>query len=255
MECTRGLALSLVGILSMKGILHWLLCHNVAIFLLLYVITGILFKGPIFGIETQTVSEHKVSEHKVEVTDSSAELTEPVVVPASEKAAQPSVLETETLPEDQFSGVIPSSRMPPGVIEMPVAEDAQSVVNDRLPALVTATSDIDSNKLNFRPVELAAEEVQPELDEDILQKARKAYWNDDLQRARNLYQAFIGLYPDNPDGYGELGNLLSTIGDLDEASQMYQKAAELLLSQGQTEQAAQLLEVLDSIKDIQNMPE
>lgn len=106
----------------------------------------------------------------------------------------------------------------------------------------------------FRPPEQQPVE-DAEIQEDLLQQARKAYWNDDLEKARTLYQAYINLNPENPDGYGELGNLLSTQGNLNSAAHMYRKAAELLEKEGKSEQAAQLKEVLSSIEVIQNTPE
>ena len=102
---------------------------------------------------------------------------------------------------------------------------------------------------DFRPAEEAA--VEEPVDENLLQKARKAYWNDQLDSAQKLYLDYIEQDPSNPDGYGELGNLLSTLGELDEAAEMYRQAADLLLKQGDTEQAAQLQEVLESIRVIQ----
>jgi len=102
---------------------------------------------------------------------------------------------------------------------------------------------------DFRPEkELSVENVE---DEDLLQKARKAYWNDQLDDAQKLYLAYIEQDPSNPDGYGELGNLLSTLGELDEAAKMYRQAADLLKQQGKDEQAMQLHEVLESIRVIQ----
>jgi len=104
---------------------------------------------------------------------------------------------------------------------------------------------------NFRP----KEDVQIEVEENLLQSARKAYWNDELDRAKTLYYAYIDMHPDHPDGYGELGNLLSTIGDLESAAEMYKKAAKLLIKEGKNEQAKQLQEVLNSIEVIQKIAE
>jgi tetratricopeptide (TPR) repeat protein len=102
---------------------------------------------------------------------------------------------------------------------------------------------------DFRPEkELPVEKLA---DEDLLQKARKAYWNDQLDTAKKFYLAYIDQDPSNPDGYGELGNLLSTLGELDEAANMYRQAADLLHQQGKSEQATQLQEVLESIRVIQ----
>ena len=104
-------------------------------------------------------------------------------------------------------------------------------------------------RYDFRPAEELP--VTDVVDEDLLQKARRAYWNDQLDSAQKLYLAYIDQNPSNPDGYGELGNLLSTLGELDEAAEMYRQAADLLKQQGKNEQAMQLHEVLESIRVIQ----
>jgi tetratricopeptide (TPR) repeat protein len=117
----------------------------------------------------------------------------------------------------------------------------------------TASDIQQREQYNFRPSEdLPAEETAAgQVNADLLQKARKAYWNDQLDSAQKLYKAYIDLDPSNPDGYGELGNLLSTLGELDEAAKMYRQAADLLMQQGETEEATQLHKVLDSIRVIQ----
>ncbi|MEJ2213110.1 MAG: hypothetical protein P8Y20_03370, partial [Gammaproteobacteria bacterium] len=103
----------------------------------------------------------------------------------------------------------------------------------------------------FRPEnELPVSEEQLKM--DLLQKARRAYWNDQLNKAKSLYRAYIDLDQENPDGYGELGNLLGTAGELDEAARMYGRAAELLMQQNRHEEAEQLRQVLDSISVIKS---
>lgn len=112
----------------------------------------------------------------------------------------------------------------------------------------------DKENYQFRP---ASEEPVDAADEqpDLLQQARKAYWNDEMEKARVLYHAYIDQHPDNPDGYGELGNLLSTMGKLDAAAEMYRMAADMLDQRGEIEQAQQLKEVISSIEVIQNTQE
>ena len=107
----------------------------------------------------------------------------------------------------------------------------------------TANEIQQREQFDFRPPEeLPVEDVAS--NESLLQKARKAYWNDQLDSAQKLYLAYIDLDPSNPDGYGELGNLLSTQGELEQAAIVYRKAADLLMEQGNTEQAAQLQKCL-----------
>jgi len=196
--------------------------------LLIFIAVAVYFREPILGIEPGASADPRVVE-QLEPSPAKEPLQSVVDMPAKKNLDQP-LQSVEILPD------IPESL--PATDESAVSAPVEIIVPD--------------NDYQFRPADEVA--VSPAGEEDLLQKARKAYWNDELSRAKTLYLAYIDLYPENPDGYGELGNLLSTIGDLDAAAQMYQKAAELLVKQGQMEKAEQLYEVLTSIDVIQSEP-
>ena len=122
--------------------------------------------------------------------------------------------------------------------------EAPAEVREPVSEVASVESDFAFRPKNDKPV------TNDDLKSDLLQQARRAYWNDQLNKARSLYQAYIDLDPENPDGYGELGNLLGTAGELDEAAKMYGKAAELLTQQDRLEEAEQLIQVLESINVI-----
>jgi len=269
----------------MKKILHWLACHTVIIVLLLFVVIAVFFRGPLFGIWSESEPEPETATAPLTQAPTEQVLQQPV-----EQAVEPQApIEPETMKppvsaEQQTTDQEPVSVQAGVQPEMPaaqqteatpaasldnrpdtVSEPAEAVEPEnepdtsRLPATAIQRTKPETlqqeENYQFRPPQ--AEPYQPAAEdaEDLLQQARKAYWNDELDKSKSLYEQYIDANPENPDGYGELGNLLSTMGDLDRAAEMYRKAAELLSNAGNIEQAQRLQEVLSSIEIIQSMPE
>ena len=199
----------------MKKLLHWVVCHNVLLVLLVFLVVAVIFREPLFGI--------KASKFESDISETN------------------SVVSVQEIPEKTQ----PEQSQPESTSKQPVPDPVES------PVIKAETADEIQlrEQYEFRPPEELV--VEAVVDEGLLQQARKAYWNDQLDSAKKLYLAYIELDPTNPDGYGELGNLLSTMGELDEAAEMYRQAADLLSQQGKAEEAEQLLKVLDSIRVIQ----
>ena len=78
----------------------------------------------------------------------------------------------------------------------------------------------------------------------LLAAAREAYWLREYEVAESKYQALIRLEPDNPDGYGELGNMYFSQGQWDEAASAYYEAGARLVQQGLLDQAEELVAVI-----------
>lgn len=78
----------------------------------------------------------------------------------------------------------------------------------------------------------------------ILAAAREAYWLRDYAVAELKYEELIAMDPDNPDGYGELGNMYFSQGDWNKASASYYEAGVRLAAQGMFDRAKQLVEVI-----------
>ena len=85
----------------------------------------------------------------------------------------------------------------------------------------------------------------PQLDPLTLwQAARRAAWESDLKRSSTLYWQLIGLQPENPDAYGELGNVFVQQGDWEAAVDVYYQAAELLADRGEMMMAWRLQRII-----------
>jgi len=255
----------------MKRLLNGLLCHNVIIVLLLFVLAGWFFRHQIFTLPTPAEPAEPAFDNqpvKVEPAVTSApaviQQTQPVSVePELAPSGSPEPEQESAVSVDlSVNNASNNAATAPDVASNPAMTQSAIVEPPVSAATSTAVAETFPESAKHNPEKIAAEQdyqFRPDsvvVDEniaetDLLQKARQAYWNDQLDKAESLYRAYIELNPDNPDGYGELGNLLSTVGSLGEAAIMYQQAAELLLRQGRIEQAAKLREVLDSIEIIQ----
>ena len=86
---------------------------------------------------------------------------------------------------------------------------------------------------------------------ELLAAAREAYWLHDYERAEKYYQQLIQADPDNPDGYGELGNMHFAQGQWEPAAAAYYEAGVRLLNTGMLVQARQLVEVIRGLNGTQ----
>ena len=78
----------------------------------------------------------------------------------------------------------------------------------------------------------------------ILAAAREAYWLRDYATAESKYLQLLALQPDNPDGYGELGNMYFSQGQWEQSAAAYFEAGTRLVQERQLEQARQLVDVI-----------
>jgi hypothetical protein len=98
----------------------------------------------------------------------------------------------------------------------------------------------------FRPGEVPkAAWGRPDRDA-LVQDARRAYWNGNFDAAERVYMDAITAYPDDPDLFGELGNLYQAMGLDDRALDAYFEAARRLQASGELEKMSQVMDLLES---------
>ena len=85
----------------------------------------------------------------------------------------------------------------------------------------------------------------------VLAAAREAYWMRNNEEAESLYRQLIDMNPDDPDGYGELGNLYFSLGRWDDAALAYFEAGSRLARTGHIMEAENLLEVIRGLESSQ----
>jgi len=78
----------------------------------------------------------------------------------------------------------------------------------------------------------------------ILNNARHAYWQREMDKAEKAYQQAIRLMPDVADTYGELGNLYYSQGEWQKAGEAFYQAAVRLLDTNRVGKAYHLMTIL-----------
>jgi tetratricopeptide (TPR) repeat protein len=79
---------------------------------------------------------------------------------------------------------------------------------------------------------------------ELLAAAREAFWLHKYEDAEKNYRALTELEPQNPDGYGELGNMYFSQGRWEEAAAAYYEAGVRLVREGRLEPARELVNVI-----------
>ena len=97
--------------------------------------------------------------------------------------------------------------------------------------------------LKYRPNEKSIDsQSSPTITRDVyLNDAREAYWNGAEDKAVGIYQVLIDFSPNDPDIYGELGNIFLKQGNSQAAFDYYTKAVLLLKQLGKDHQAAEFI--------------
>ena len=132
------------------------------------------------------------------------------------------------------------------VLESPVpaAAPAESMAEDTADIEIPADTPLpDSDATETSLTAVAAPEEEKKAYK-LLAAAREAYWLRDYDVAESKYLALTRLEPDNPDGYGELGNMYFSQGQWDQAASAYYEAGVRLVGQGLLDQAGELAAVI-----------
>ena len=145
----------------------------------------------------------------------------------------------------------------------PLTEESTSTVADDLAASGTMPVDVSENT-DAAATLPESEAVLPEAPESaiplskpqekayqLLAAAREAYWLRDYDIAESKYRELTRVEPDNPDGYGELGNMYFSQGQWDEAATAYYEAGLRLVGQGLLDQAGELVAVIRGLNGAQ----
>ena len=197
---------------------RWLLIHSFSIFLVGVFLLGYLYREE---LQLEQVYHQLLSSGKEKV----AETISPQAEPRGEVEDSP----------------LPAAQVPVQPIPVPMEDTAQQMeepVTEPPPAEQPPA--IDTETLKFLQSTPTVSKTIIELDE-LLFKARKAYWDKDYPLAISYYQQLIEGDGDNPDYIGELGNIYYSINDFENASQQFYQAAIILIARNQHDQARMLL--------------
>ncbi len=120
-------------------------------------------------------------------------------------------------------------------VDVPV-ENPANTNNEKIAEVV------DVNKL---PLEVKDSDTSSE--RDLLIDARQAFNQGKVVASEKLYIELTQLEQDNPDAYGELGNVYYSQGKWDKAGQAYYEAAVRLIAEGKYNQVSYLQRVISGL--------
>ena len=179
---------------------------------------------------------------------------EPVAESATESAAEP---ETSQAPEEtaDAAAATPATDTDTGDVPEPEAEiqapDVPPVADapEEAVAAEPATPAVEETAVStVAPADTAPEDRSAN---QILADAREAFWLRDHATAESHYQQLIAAQPDNPDGYGELGNMYFSQGEWEKAASAYFEAGTRLVNERLFAQAGELVEVIRGLNGSQ----
>ena len=189
------------------------------------------------------------------VTDAPVAAEEPVaritrdMPPSGDVSSTPSAVvapatsapSTAAVPAVQQADEAAGTDSTPVAGSAPVAGDSEAV-----PAsAAVAGSAAPTQEQAAAPV---AADAQAQSPYKLLAAAREAYWLRDYVTAEQKYQAMIDLDPQNPDGYGELGNMYFSQGKWDRAAEVYFEAGKRLADEGLFRESRQIVDVLRGLQ-------
>lgn len=101
---------------------------------------------------------------------------------------------------------------------------------------------------DFRPPVAAPvpEPSGPPDRDELVQAARRAFWNGDVEAAEATYMAAITRFPDDPDLFGELGNLYQSVGRKQRSLDAFYEAAVRLRARGDRDKLSEVIDLLEA---------
>ena len=173
--------------------------------------------------KTEAVKEEKPSTVIVDADPVKPKVTQKVDKDeVKEKVVVAQIDSAEVETKDKKIEVIKATASPVAETEIPVANDSEVL-----------------------PVEVKDSDTSSE--RDLLISARNAFNNGKLIQSEKLYLELTQMEQDNPDAFGELGNVYYSQGKWDEAGQAYYEAAVRLISKGKRNQVVYLQRVITGL--------
>ena len=132
-----------------------------------------------------------------------------------------------------------------------VTEPSDPPLADMAPSIPAAEPVTDPQPESVVAAAVSLEGNAGESTYELLAAAREAYWLHDYEGAENHYRRLIQLEPDNPDWYGELGNMYFSQGEWQQASAVYYEAGIRLLNDGKMVEARQMVAVIRGLNGVE----
>jgi len=167
-----------------------------------------------------------------------------ILIPEEDAFNPSSKLEAEVNPQEPAVVATTDTLAADDVSDTEVtSEGNSSVTSENLFESFEATDEIESTQ-----AATLVETVKQASLGTLWYAARRAARGDDSEQAIERYLQLTSSYPDNADGFGELGNLYYAMGDKEAALGAYQQALKIYQTAGYSGQSLQLQKVINEIR-------
>lgn len=224
-----------------SSLVNFLASHLIVICLLGFVLSGLR----VFGVWS---AEETV--HSAQVRPSAPVAPVPPAAPGPKLQKTPGTKTPEALSAE--GGMQSRSANTPA--DLPTAPKTPRLIGGSLPIYpqnrpepVVPSQALASEGV-FRPP-LAAEPVTPLTRDELVQQARRAFWNGDFEGAEAIYMDVIAQQPGDADAFGELGNLYQSMGKPGQALDAFFEAGVRLKALGETEKLKIIIALLEKEGD------
>jgi hypothetical protein len=163
-------------------------------------------------------------------------VTEALPVPAADTGQEPVPSQMQQLTVEPVTTDTPTA---------PKVAGEEAVAETKAPAIEATEMVAAATPATSGAVAAKAQPYQ------LLASAREAYWLHDYDRAESLYRELTVLEPDNPDWFGELGNMFFSLGKWDESASAYFEAGTRLVRAGRLARASELVNVIRGLNGSQ----
>ena len=188
-----------------------------------------------------TTAEPQTAEPAAEETAQATETANEVTISESEAASdQQAIVQPEAQQPEQQQAMV--EEKPVEAIETKQDEATQTKQDE-----TTETTSVETGQTAQTAVVSSDKQAVATSHENLLNQARIAFHAGDSNKSVSIYQQLVDLNPDNPNTYGEMGNVLYVQGKWKEAGQAYYEAATRLLSSGQPAQVMYLYRVIQGL--------
>ncbi len=157
---------------------------------------------------------------------------------ASDQTASVVTAAEETAPAQ------PEVQQPVAMTEAPAVEPAIVAPQVTAPVEQAEVAEPATEEVVETSAAPVASSVTDDQNRTLLIEARNAFWARDLDKAIETYNSLASSQPDNPDLWGELGNVYMAANKPEGAVEAYARAAEILIEKGNLQQIGKLIQII-----------
>lgn len=231
------------------GFLSWLASHLVVITLIGFAVTGLWVFGVIFADSPSSTQTSRATQSSA-IPPAAPAWTGNGETENSIRADEPPAKAPSSSEDSQLRNTQASDTSSRDTSRQPTEADRLRkqpiLIGGSLPNYDARPRSGD----DFRPPsELPQAVAAPSNRDELFERARRAFWNGDFEAAESAYIDLIAAFPDDPDAFGELGNLYESMGKPVLAADAYFEAGSWLKRKGELGKLQHVIDLLSEKGD------